>query len=138
MRTAVLLVCAALTLAGVGCSAAKLRASSEGRAIDPAEAGANFTLVTLRDEALEVGLDSVPAGTQEFVAANVGTQDHEFVIVPVDDDGRYGEPIADTDTFGPQERRAIRFEYLGPGTYELVCLLMFADFETDTFTSHMS
>lgn len=127
---------AVVLLCTTACAPKAPRVTSEPREIDAVEASGDAILVTMRDYKLEVGLDAKKAGTIEFVANNLGLVDHELVIVPVDE-GRYGDPIVDTESFGTGENRAVRVG-LGPGTYELVCLLTFSDLPALKWSSHMA
>jgi hypothetical protein len=126
-----------LGLGLVACGGEEPAPPDASRALDPAQAGTAAVFVSATEYGFDADERELHSGLMEFVATNNGQEKHKLTVVAVDD-GRYGSPIAETDLFGPGDKRGLRVG-LRPGTYELVCLVVVTeDAVARTYASHMA
>jgi len=99
---------------------------------DPEAGGSGHEVGTLTnfDETVELSLvewavssepASVPAGLIRFVAANDGTETHEFVLIR--GTAKDGDEVVEIEGIAPGARREIASR-LEPGTYQLACKIV--------------
>ena len=109
-------------LLATACFSAHGEEMAEPQRIDVSDASRAAVTVEASDFKFAASTRSVKDGTIDFVVTNVGTQLHEFVIVPKDDE-RFLLPLGEIEPFPVGDKRAIRAQ-LAPGSYELVCLIV--------------
>jgi len=109
-------------LISVACFNAEARAVPAPQEIDVSQAAPNAIHISANDYQFDLSAAATNAGTVDFVVHNDSLSEHEFMIVPYQDD-RYGMPIGEIEPFGGGETKAMRVQ-LEPGHYRFVCLVI--------------